>query len=488
MKRYTTFGGFKAQTIEKQKSNLIQYATHEIQREFPHLAKGSYGIVFKGQVAGIAKKVVIKDMDIRDQRTVEEWKKELTVMSENQCSYICEVYGFSSSSNVLTIVMEYMPLGDLFGLLYKKSHEHPLSMLQRIRMGRHCALGIAYLHHNKVMHRDVKSLNVLVTEDYCCKLTDFGCAKLVSETNYLNTVNSGTPLWMAPEVKRGQYNFSADVYSLGLVLFELFEKKLPDFNHATQSVIIPPSFKSANVILPCLQPIPEKRPTAQQLVQTLEMSISNVVKNVSKLLPENEQKIVQDITVQSDDDCLERELVFLYRHLLQKPAQEVDKLIEEAFPTPPPQFTPQPQYQMQMQPQQYQPNQAPPMGYPPMGIPLNPPGFINPQMGIRYPYQQPQAQYHSTPMMQQPPYNPTIMPQQPQPPYHSTPMMQQPPYNPTIMPQQPQPPYHSTPMMQQPHYNQLQPPYHSHSTPIMNPGQQPNNFANPSNPQYPAGF
>jgi serine/threonine protein kinase len=50
-----------------------------------------------------------------------------------------------------------------------------------------------------------------VTEDFSCKLTDFGCAKLVLDGNPLNTINKGTPLWMAPEVQLGKYTFSADV-------------------------------------------------------------------------------------------------------------------------------------------------------------------------------------------------------------------------------------------------------------------------------------
>lgn len=70
--------------------------------------------------------------------------------------------------------------------------------------------------------------------------------------------------WMAPEVKRGQYNLPADVYSLGLVLFEIFEKKLPVFDQIRQTVVLPSSFQSASVVMPCLHPNPERRPTSEQ--------------------------------------------------------------------------------------------------------------------------------------------------------------------------------------------------------------------------------
>lgn len=116
--------------------------------------------------------------------------------------FVVEVFGFCSNQKILTIVMEYMVNGDLYQLLHKNSHSHSLSMLQRMRMARHCALGLSVLHSQSIIHRDVKSMNILVgqlrnvshfkvSEDYSCKLTDFGCSKLVSDRQVYNTINSG---------------------------------------------------------------------------------------------------------------------------------------------------------------------------------------------------------------------------------------------------------------------------------------------------------
>lgn len=81
-----------------------------------------------------------------------------------------------------------------------------------MRMALHMARGLGFLHSKGIAHRDVKSLNVLVTDDYSCKFADFGTAKLINDQQILHTTNAGTPLWMAPEVRRGVYSFPADVY------------------------------------------------------------------------------------------------------------------------------------------------------------------------------------------------------------------------------------------------------------------------------------
>lgn len=100
-------------------------------------------------------------------------------------------------------------------------------------------------------------MNILVTDDYACKLTDFGTAKLAGAQQIMMTVNAGTPLWMAPEVKVGQYSFPADIFryfsatyktnrplSLGLVLFEIFHGNLlPYWDNYTTTITLPTNFR-----------------------------------------------------------------------------------------------------------------------------------------------------------------------------------------------------------------------------------------------------
>jgi len=185
-------------------------------------------------------------------------------------------------------------------------------------------------------------MNFLVTDEFSCKLTDFGCAKLTSDRQMFNTLNTGTPLWMAPEVKKGQYNFSADIYSLGLVLYELFERRLPGFDQNIMAPVLPAQFQSSAVVLPCVNTSPDKRPSAAKVVSLLDTMIQNIVKLVRDVLPKGEQEklhkeakiVLEEADVAGDAtkrDVLEMEFTQLYNHLLNKPPQEVDQLIAKAF-------------------------------------------------------------------------------------------------------------------------------------------------------------
>eukprot|EP01127_Copromyxa_protea_P018246 TRINITY_DN5698_c0_g2_i1.p1 TRINITY_DN5698_c0_g2~~TRINITY_DN5698_c0_g2_i1.p1 ORF type:complete len:755 (-),score=74.70 TRINITY_DN5698_c0_g2_i1:66-2300(-) len=332
------------QRQQQRPQGLVNFRPEDLHREFPHIAKGSFGVVFKGKAKGFSETIVIKDLEIQSQKSVDEWRKEISLMSTVKSPFVVDVFGFCSNQKILTIVMEYMVNGDLYQLLHKGTNAHPLSMLHRMRMARHCAMGLSVLHTQSIIHRDVKSMNILVTEDYSCKLTDFGCSKLVSDRQVYNTINSGTPLWMAPEVKRGQYSLPADIYSLGLVLYEIFERKLPLYDQNRQTVVLPKTFQSASVVMPCLNPVPERRPTIHHVVKVLEKMINDVVSSLRLLLPLHEQEMIKQEIQMRMLEGKDVELEVTYRHLLSKPANEVDDLIRRSFtveiepqPTKPPQ-------------------------------------------------------------------------------------------------------------------------------------------------------
>lgn len=316
-------------------NNEIPFIRQEnIRRDFPQLSQGSFGIVYTGSIPNLKEKVVIKDIKNKDKYSIRDWKKEIDMMCRLRSPYVVDIIGYSSSDTTLTIIMEYFQKGSLYEVLHINNEK--LSLLQRMRMAKHCALGLEHLHKLGVIHRDIKSMNILVADDLSCKLTDFGTAKNLKdkECNQINTANSGTPLWMAPEVKHGTlYDFSADIYSLGLVLYELFENELPGYNKITQMVELPQSFKSSTIVLSCINKDPKMRPTASMVVERLNKMIRNVLNKVRACLPKEDETIlkIKSMKIKGKSNDNESELLLLYNYLLKKDPSEVDALIDKAF-------------------------------------------------------------------------------------------------------------------------------------------------------------
>lgn len=346
----------------------INYNAKEIKRQHPHIAKGSYGVVYKGTVPDVKEVIVIKDMDFTNQKALDDWRKEIKMMAKTSCEYVVRVLGYATAERTLTIVMELMTKGSLYDLLHTR--KEPLSVITRMRMARHCALGLQHLHDLKVMHRDIKSMNILVNDNYSCKLTDFGCAKSLNEQGaLLNTANSGTPLWMAPEVKMGHYDYSADVYSLGLVIYELLEKRLPQYDQMRATVVIPREYDSKEIVGPCLNPDPRRRPKASEIVHKLDCVIRNIITSIRKHLKDDELK--QFGLASKNDDQLDAEISTLYQILLKKDPKSVDAMVYQAFGSSPEKASAnQPDIPMPQQPQQAPFPGMPAYGAMPGAIPM----------------------------------------------------------------------------------------------------------------------
>lgn len=265
------------------------------------LSRGGFGLVFVGEYKGrqVAVKKIRPDRS-QDPRDVEAFLKEIILMAELHHPRIVEFIGVAwDNLKHISAVSGFMEGGDLRHVLRSfKRQGSPLSWKNhKTSISLHIAEAMQYLHSHspKVIHRDLKSKNVLLNMHLEAKLTDFG----VSRTQYTvqthaMTAGIGTSFWIAPEVLLGRdYNEQADIYSFGVVLSEIDTDDYPYWNDANRNGVRGklqeadilrqvatgskrPQFSSncpAGIMLlaeSCLQEKPEDRPTSAAIVETLQ--------------------------------------------------------------------------------------------------------------------------------------------------------------------------------------------------------------------------
>ncbi|KAJ8573941.1 hypothetical protein K7X08_010452 [Anisodus acutangulus] len=248
------------------------------------IGQGSCGTVYHGLWFGsdVAVKVFSKQEYSED--VICSFRQEVSLMKRLRHPNILLFMGAVTSPQRLCIVTEFLPRGSLFRLLQRNASK--LEWRRRIHMALDIARGMNYLHHFNppIVHRDLKSSNLLVDKNWTVKVGDFGLSRLKHET-YLTTKNGkGTPQWMAPEVLRNEpSNEKADIYSFGVILWELATEKIPWDNLNSMQVIGAVGFMNqrldipkdvdpqwASIIESCWHSEPQLRPTFLELVDKLK--------------------------------------------------------------------------------------------------------------------------------------------------------------------------------------------------------------------------
>jgi len=168
----------------------------------------------------------LKSIKLYDKNTRDQFKNDLKVLSTNKCPNIIKLHGAYFSEGNVKILLEYMNLGSLDKVLkaIKAKKIPPPCIPEDIlsRIARQILLGLNYLHNeNKQIHRDIKPANILINSDGIVKLTDFGIARTLDTQNYAHTF-VGSRSYMSPErITGNKYSYPSDIWSVGLVLYEL---------------------------------------------------------------------------------------------------------------------------------------------------------------------------------------------------------------------------------------------------------------------------
>uniref|UniRef100_A0A8D3BH82 RAF proto-oncogene serine/threonine-protein kinase n=1 Tax=Scophthalmus maximus TaxID=52904 RepID=A0A8D3BH82_SCOMX len=204
------------------------------------IGSGSFGTVYKGKWHGDVAVKILKVTDPTPEQ-LQAFRNEVAVLRKTRHVNILLFMGYMTKDN-LAIVTQWCEGSSL----YKHIHvlETNLKMIQLIDIARQTAQGMDYLHAKNIIHRDMKSNNIFLHEGLTVKIGDFGLATVKARWSGSHQVEqpSGSILWMAPEVIRMQdnnpYSFQSDVYSYGIVLYELMTGELPYAMIANRDQII----------------------------------------------------------------------------------------------------------------------------------------------------------------------------------------------------------------------------------------------------------
>jgi len=250
----------------------------------PMLGCGAEGQVFLANHSKTKMNFAVKVVEILDRGKRKQFRRDLVVLQNFDSRYLTKCYDvfFRNRDKEMWICLEYMDCGSLDRVL-EIVGKVPEIALKKIT---YCILrGLKLLHESKVNHRDIKPANILINSDGLAKLADFGISKSESESASASGFGAvGTMRYLSPERIEGQkYSFNADIWALGMILYECATGKYPFVTHSIESKIhlhllssimvdeIPPlSDKFSNefkdFVGACLERNPKHRPVGSQLL------------------------------------------------------------------------------------------------------------------------------------------------------------------------------------------------------------------------------
>ena len=263
--------------------NFIEF--NEITIKKP-IGKGSYGDIFLSEIKGYDL-VVIKQLP--KVNNDDDLIQQVVNLSKIRNPFIISYFGYSESVKNNYIIMEYAERGSLFEYIHSfkdlTEYQSNVDWKRKVQISIDTCLGLFFLHSKQIVHRDLRSKNILLDKDLKAKISDYGIAPYLMLYNSLNQINS-IP-WKSPETYDDNFSEKSDIFSLGMIFWEIASGEIPYQNkppHIAINLLLykkefPPlsdqwPTEYSEIIQQCWEHEPSNRPELDSIINKLT-EISN---------------------------------------------------------------------------------------------------------------------------------------------------------------------------------------------------------------------
>ncbi|WP_058485318.1 Stk1 family PASTA domain-containing Ser/Thr kinase [Defluviitalea phaphyphila] len=247
------------------------------------IGAGGMSIVYKAKCHKLQRYVAIKVLReefASDEEFLSRFKVEAQSAASLSHPNIVSIYDVGNENNIHYIVMEY-----IHGKTLKKiiEEEAPFTSLKILEVAKDIAFALQHAHRKNIIHRDIKPQNILITDEGVLKVADFGIARAVDSSTVVTTGNAiGSVHYFSPEQARGGYvDKTSDIYSLGIVMYEMATKTLP--------------FEGESPVTVALKHINEQIPSPRSINDKISSSLEDIIIKATQKKPANRYKNIDEM-------------------------------------------------------------------------------------------------------------------------------------------------------------------------------------------------